>query len=229
MLCVQALLPALIFAFKSCGVFEDALLVQPESPASPTKPAPLSTAAGTSKSTLAVLTGSALVAAYMSSGSITGTALGLSYAVLEASAFVVVDRARKLARYDTQSGGGVIYSANGLLAKPAKGSGSDEEQWISLLRDLSVAGTLTTGVAALTLESLSFRMGGLAYYGVHGHGVVNRSIFPSLVYALGIVLVHAAMYAAFLLVVSCLLTSIRLPTSLWGGGGKEGGSQDQSH
>lgn len=205
----QALLPLLIFLSTSGGIFEETS-PQDEAPASPVKDRHTSSTSG-SKSTLLLLTVSGVVAVYAHLGSISAVALGLSYAVLQVLAFHLVERARAAAQHHVPNGGSVIYSASGLLTQPTKPPVSSEEQWLSLIRDVSTGGALTTGVAALTLESLRF--GGLAYYGLLGQAMGDHWVFGqgvlSLVYALGTIIVHMAMYGALLLTVSfaCLLVS----------------------
>lgn len=187
------------------GIFEERSHHQLESPASPPKPKVV-TAAHASRTTIAILTISGLVAVYAHAGSITVIALGLSDAVLEVLAYRLVERAQEAARQHLPNGGSVIYSANGLLTQPTKPTFSGEEQGVSILRDVAAAGAMTTGVAALSLEGLRF--GGLANYGMIGqavgtHWVVGQGIL-SISYALSTVLVHMLMFAALILMVSAL-------------------------
>lgn len=198
----QALLPLLIFLSTSGGILEETN-TQDEAPSSPVKDRHTPSTSG-SKPTLLLLTVSGVVAVYAHLGSISAVALGLSYAVLQVLAFHLVERARAAAQHHVPNGGSVIYSASGLLTQPTKPPISSEEQWLSLIRDVSTAGALATGVAALTLESLRF--GGLAYYGLLGQAMGDHWVFGqgvlSLVYALGTIIVHMAMYGALLLTVS---------------------------
>ncbi|CAK4032336.1 glycosyltransferase family 90 [Lecanosticta acicola] len=197
----KALLPLLIHLFTKSGVFEPSD-TQLETPASPVKDRHASSTYG-SKSTLALLTVSGLVAVYAHLGSISAVALGLSHAVLQVLALDLVERAKGAAKHHTSNGGSVIYSASGLLTQSTKAPASNQEQWLALVRDVSTAGGLAAAVAALTLES--FRFGGLAYYGLLGQAMGNHWVFGqgvlSLVYAVGTIAVHMAMYGALLLAV----------------------------
>ncbi|KXT11496.1 hypothetical protein AC579_2418 [Pseudocercospora musae] len=206
----KALLPALIYTLVRGAVLESHF-PEPSSPtpASPTKPSAV-TVPYASRLTLFVFTTSALVAVYSHAGSVTAIALGLSYAVLEVLAYHLIARAHGASPPPGQRGGSVIYSANGLLAQPSGPSLSDEERCMSTLRHVSAAGALTTGLAALTLESVKF--GGLAYYGLLGqamgsHWVFGQSIV-SVLYAIATVLMHIVMYGALILMVSCIFLSI---------------------
>lgn len=163
-----------------------------------------------SKTNLLVLTLSGLVSVYAHAGSITVVALGLSYAVLEVLAFHLIERAQDISRHHNQNGGSVIYSASGMLTQSSAPSVPTEERWLSVLRDVSMAGAFTTTVAGITLEGLHF--GGLINYGLIGHllgdhwqsgqGVV------AVVYALSTVLIHIVVFAATVFMVSCGKTSL---------------------
>lgn len=150
-----------------------------------------------------VLTISGLIAVYAHSGSITVIALGLSYAILEATAFRLVERAQGVAKHQLQNGESVIYSARGLLSQPSKSALPPQEQWVALARDVSAAASILTGFAALSLESLRF--GGISYYGLIdqalGENWVAGQGFLSIPYALGIVLVHMVKSGSLLLMV----------------------------
>ena len=119
-----------------------------------------------SKTALTILTLSAVAAIFAAAGSNATIALGLSYAVLEALAFLLVERARAETQSGRQNGGSVIYSTNGLLSQPAKPTGSSTNVQITVIRDVSLAAAISTSVAALALENFTF--GGLAYWGVIG-------------------------------------------------------------
>lgn len=191
----------MIFLSTKAGIFESITAASASPPSSPTKPGSTrSSYEHGSKTTLAIITASGLVAVYAHSGSISVIALGLSYAALEALALNLVERARDQPR----DVGGVIYSANGFLTQPVKPMASGTDQWTALSRDVSAAAGVSLGLAALSLESLRF--GGLAYYGLLGqamgdHWVFGQSIL-SVVYALGTVVVHVVMSGTMLLMVS---------------------------
>lgn len=177
---------------------------QPGSPiASPTKSTYASPAYG-SRTDLAVTTLAGLIAAYSHSGSISVVALGLSHAVLEVFAFNLIERANGAAQHQLHNGRSVIYSASGMLTQPVMPVDSSEEPWVAMIRDVSVAGAVSSAAATLVLESRRF--GGLAYYGIVGQAMgaqweVGQGIL-SVVYGVGIVFVHAVMFGALLLMVS---------------------------
>ncbi|KAK4634189.1 Beta-1,2-xylosyltransferase 1 [Fulvia fulva] len=197
----KVLIPLLIFLSTKAGILEHAQPASSSPPSSPTKPGSVRACHElVSKRTLAIITGSGLVAVYTHSGSISVIALGLSYAVVQALALHLVEGAR----YQSHDVGGVIYSANGLLTQPVMPLASAANQWMSLLRDVSASAGATLGVAALTLENLRF--GGLAYWGLMGkimgdHWVFGQSII-SVVHALGTVMIQVVMFAALLLMVN---------------------------
>ncbi|KAK4541698.1 hypothetical protein LTR36_007407 [Oleoguttula mirabilis] len=151
---------------------------------------------------LYILSASAVVAIYASSSSNTVISLGLSYAVMFALALLLVERARAEAR-QTQTGGSVIYSANGFLAQPDKAALSAEDTTIAVIRDVSAAAAIGTGIAALILESASF--GGLVYYGSSERAMGTSWVYgPAVwtaVYGLGMVIVHVAMSGSLLIMI----------------------------
>jgi hypothetical protein len=81
-----------------------------------------------------------------------------------ALAFLLIERARVEAKQN--SGGSVIYSANGLLTQPSAPSNGGANVVLTVLRDVAVASAVCTTFASVTLESFSF--GGLAYRGSFG-------------------------------------------------------------
>lgn len=187
---------------------------QPDSPRSPTKPGATTTTHG-SKSSLAILTLAGIVTVYAHSGSISVVALGLSNAILQVLAFHLVERARGAAHH-LQNGDSVIYSANGLLTQPVKPQGSSTAQWMSLLRDVSAAAALTTGLAAASLESRRF--GGLGYYGILGQIMGQHWVFGqgalSVLFGIVTLLVHIVLFGALVLMVSlCSGRDRHLPNS----------------
>jgi len=207
-----------IFAAARTGVFsggDDVPSQLPDSPTGSNKPVPTVAATATYRSTtpLYILTCSAVVAVYVSSGSNTVVSLGLSSAVLASLTFLLVERAIVEARQ--QNGGSVIYSANGLLTQPDMPVSTNAEPVIAVMRDVSAAAAIGSGVAALTMESLSF--GGLAYYGVVGQAMGNHWMLGQAVlnvaYGLSMAVVHMAMDALLLIMVSDRLQRLCSPTS----------------
>lgn len=199
------MLPILLYTLTRSGVIDE-VATQPDSPRSSTKPG--AGAMPTSRSSLTILTLAGLATVYAHSGSISVIALGLSHAILQVLALHLIERARGAAHH-LQNGDSVIYSANGLLAQPVKPIGSSENQWMSILRDVSAASALTASVAAVSLESLRF--GGLGYYGLLGqvmgqHWVFGQGIL-SVIFAFGTVLVHVILFGALLLMVRSFLCS----------------------
>jgi len=218
---VQALLPMIVFAIGWTGIFttttNDAAATMygaADSPTGSDKPsATPTTYALRSKTPLVILTASAVVAVYTSSGSNTVLALGLSYATLFAVALLLVERASSAATQNGGVGGGgggsVVYSANGFLVQPDKPSLSARDTTISVIRDVSAAAAVGTGVAALIMENFSF--GGLAYWGLLGQAMGDHWVFRqailSVAYGVGMVAVHMVAVGAMLVMVS----GLRLP------------------
>lgn len=158
-----------------------------------------------SKTALAVLTVSGVLAIIAPSGSSATIALGLSYTVFTAFAFLLVGKAGTEAKSGPLNGGGsIIYSANGLLSHPGKALSSPGESQMAVIRDVSAAAALATAIATFTLESFTF--GGLAYWGVIGQAmgdkwVLGQSILRFL-YGMGMVGVHCGIYWTVLILVS---------------------------
>lgn len=207
------MLPLLLYAFMKSGIFDESD-TRPDSPgASPTKPTHTSSSYG-SRTDLIIATLCGLVAAYSHSGSISVVALGLSHAILEVFAFNLIERANGASQHQLQNGGSVIYSASGLLTQPAKPTESSKEPRVSMIRDVSAAGTLATATATMVLESRRF--GGLAYNSFVGHAVGGEWMYGqgilSVVYGVGIVIVHMVMFGALLMMVSrafaCVVCSL---------------------
>ena len=158
-----------------------------------------------SKTALTILTLSALAAIFSSVGSNATIALGLSFAILQSIAFLLVERARIDAQYGRSANGGtVIYSANGYLSQPSKPASSGADSLWLVIRDVAFAAALCTTIATLTLESLSF--GGISHMGVIGtilgqKWLVGQGIL-SAVFGICMVGVHAVMDGTLLLMVS---------------------------
>ena len=158
-----------------------------------------------SKTSLVVLTAAGVAGVCAASGSNTVLSLGLSYASGTALALRMVEAARQEATsHDTRNGGSVIYSANGFLAQPDRPATSGEELAITVARDVAVAAAVGTGIATVALESFSF--GGLAYWGLLGQAMGERWVFGqavlSVVYGVGMVMVHVGVYGGMLVMVS---------------------------
>ena len=154
-----------------------------------------------------------MVASFAALGSNATIALGLSFAIAEALAFLIVEKARAEAVSGRASGGSIIYSANGLLSHSSQQSHSATgDSRIAVIRDVAGASALCTGIAALTLESFTF--GGLGYWGIFGQVLGDQWIFwdsiLGVVYALVSVCVHALNYATILLLVSAHLILCQL-------------------
>ena len=172
-------------------------------PASPDKSRMQAQASG-SKTTLAILTCSAVVAIFAAAGSNATIALGLSYAVIEALAFLLIERALSEAQHGRHNGGSVIYSANGLLSQPTQPAASGTESKFAVVRDVAAASAVATGIAALTLESLSF--GVLAHWGIVSPVLGEKWLLwegvLGVVYALVVIVVQMLMDGALLVMVS---------------------------
>lgn len=181
-----------IHAITAADILGTAGTNAPETPGAHEKPGP--TPASASWASLPLLTATALVAAYVSLGSNAPIALGLSYATLAATGYFLIERAKSVA----QNPGSVIYSANGFLAQPSSDQ-SQEDASIVLARDVSFAGALATGVAAVLLESWSF--GALPTQPFEDQWNLGQSLLSRAVYGLLMVVVHMIMYSASILMV----------------------------
>lgn len=162
--------------------------------------------AGGPTTILVILSLSALVAIYQSTGSNTVIALGLSYAFISAFALLLVERAYSEALHARQNGS-VIYSANGLLSQPSSQVETPLDSATTTLRDVSVAAATACSVAAVALDSWHF--GGLAYWGVLGqvmgdNWVLGQGIL-SFFYAVAIALDYVVLFVALILLVSRLI------------------------
>jgi hypothetical protein len=131
-----------------------------------------------------------VAATFASAGSNATIALGLSYTIIIALAFLLIESARAEARHN--SAGNVIYSANGLLTQPKHPSDGGANVLLAVVRDVAVAAALCTAFASVTLESFSF--GGLAYRGSFGQVMGEEwkawDETLELVYAVGVLLVQ---------------------------------------
>lgn len=195
----------MVFAIERTGTLgSDGTATHGGSPTGSDKPRATATS-NSSTTPLVILSTSGVAAIYASSGSNTALSIGLSYAILTSLALVLVGRARAESQHGAQNGGStVIYSANGFLSQPDKPSLSASDITISVIRDVSAAAAVGTGVAALALESFSF--GGLAYWGVLGQAMGDRWVLGqavlNAVFGLGMVVVHLGMEGALLVMVS---------------------------
>ena len=150
------------------------------------------------------MTCSAVVAIFVAAGSNATIALGLSYAIVTALAFLLANKANTEARHARQNGGStVIYSAHGLLTQPdgARSTGtSGTDTKAAVIRDVAAASALATGIAALSFEDFTF--GGVGYRGVPGH---QQWVFwngvRGIAYAVGMVVVHVVVDGMLLVTV----------------------------
>jgi hypothetical protein len=199
---VQGLLPLTIYLFLHTFDF---FQHEPDTPpASPDKSRmQTSTSVAGSKTSLAILTLAAVTASFAAAGSNATIALGLSYAIVTALAFLLVERAYSEARHGRQAGGSVIYSANGLLSQPHATAGLGAEATTSVLRDVALASALATGVAALSMER--FRTGGIEYWPMAAKIMGDEWILMNggwrLLYGACLIPVHTIMEPALLLTV----------------------------
>jgi hypothetical protein len=156
-----------------------------------------------SKTPLYILTASGITVIYASSGSSTVLSLGLSYAVLTASALWLLQNARVEAQQPAQNGGSVIYSANGFLSQHNKRTVSGYDVGLCVARDVSAAAALGTSIAAVALESLSIAtMLDRGILGdIKGEEWVMGQLVRSAAYSLGMVVVHIIMNASLLAMV----------------------------
>lgn len=154
-----------------------------------------------SKTSLAILTATALAAIWSPIGSSTAAALGLSFALASAGGILLVGRARGLAQ---QSRSSVIYSANGFLAQPEDSERSSGNNPADVVRDVCAAAALAILAASFVLESWSF--GGLAYHGWAGQSVsgnwASRHGYISFAISISAVMIHMLVYYSLLLMVS---------------------------
>jgi len=164
-----------------------------------------------SKTSLVILTATALTAAFTSAGSNATVALGLSYALVSAAGILLVQRATWLAQ-SSRSNGHVIYSANGFLAQPedaerSNSSGSSSSV-LDVVRDVCAAAGIATLVASVTLESWHF--GGMLHHrewagrSAVGNWVARNS-YVGFAATLAILAVHMLMYQSLLLMVCSVL------------------------
>lgn len=158
-----------------------------------------------SKTALAILTASGVLATFAPGGSGgTTVALGLSYTIFTALAFLLVGKAGTEAKSGRLNGGGVIYSANGLLSHAGKSVTAPGEAQMAVVRDVSAAAAVATGIATFALES--FSLGGVTYSSVIGQGWGSRQVFGQnvLMFGYGLVLVgvHCGVYWTVLVLVS---------------------------
>lgn len=166
-----------------------------------------------SKTSLVLLTATALATIFASVGSNTTIALGLSYALVGASGILLVERSRNLAQQSRGSGSSVIYSANGFLAQPEDSESSGGNRPADVVRDVCASAGLATLIASVALESWHF--GGLVYHGWAGQSMsgnwASRHGYFAFGIAVGVLLTHMLLYYSLLLMVSvCLCTQLFL-------------------
>ena len=153
-----------------------------------------------------------MVAIFAAAGSNATIALGLSYTIVQALAFLLIERGRAEAQSGRQNAGSVIYSANGSLTQPTSAA-SEGASTVAVIRDVATASALCTGIAALTLESFTF--GGLGYWGIFGQVLGDQWVFWNgilgIVYALVTIVVHAAVGVGVLILVSPSVPSVSPP------------------
>lgn len=160
------------------------------------------------RTTLLVLTSSALASVYVTPEPLLAIALGLSYAVLQVLALRLTEAAFTIGKPGIHADGG------GLPAPPRTGShglravqsalSPDNIHWAFVLQHVSLVAAMVTLVAALSLEGLHFD--GLVYFGLVGramgeHWIVGQAILSTLS-GLTMVAIHSLMDAAFLFMVS---------------------------
>ena len=204
-----------MYSFLQTDVLgHDVFSSSPQSPpASPDKSRAQWTAASGSKTTLMILTSTAVIASFAALGSNATIALGLSYAIITALAFLLVEKARAEAASGRTIGGSVIYSANGLFSHTSQATpGSSGDSKMAVIRDVAGASASCAGIAALTLESFTF--GGLGYWGIFGQVPGDQWVFwdgiLGVVYAIVTIVVHVVVYGTILLLVSDTLLAVLL-------------------
>ncbi|KAK3674625.1 hypothetical protein LTR78_005347 [Recurvomyces mirabilis] len=196
---VGALLPLIVFTIGKSGLFDDEKNAGSDTATGSDKPS-----AGpvyTSATPLYVSTACGVAATYVSSGSNTTLSIGLAYATLTALALRLAQSANLGSQ--NASNGRTVYSTNGFLAQPEHTWTDTANTTFTMLRDVSAAATMGTGVASLIIEGLS--TGGLSYWGVLGSATIGMGVFGQVllgaVYGAAMVLLHVAMYASLLLLV----------------------------
>ena len=206
------MLPAFVFASVRAGVFSEPLAHHAEASSSLDKP--LSSSVQGSTTLLLILTTSGLAAIYFPLGSVSVLALGLCNAVALVWAFQLFSRAQEVAQDEHQHGGGVIYSANGLLTQPVTPQDASTPRWVLIWGDVAVAAGVSMGVAALAWEGVHF--GQLHYDGPPHerdpalppwfYGVS----FANILLALASVITHMGMFSALLLMVCPVFRGYRV-------------------
>ena len=209
----QALLPCLLYLLAQSNLLGDEGTFASSSASEPVNKSARTTGLAGAKSGLVVLTGSALVASYTASGSVTPIAIGLSNAFLQALAFFLVERARSEAYYGRSNGGSVIYSTNGLLAQQTKPDAPKRGVLMMIIRDVSAAAMLATAVAAIGLEQLTYNA--VVYPGVlhpklEEHSLLVKTGFVILQGVSAILLNLSSLFTILLLV------SLLLPRRIFG-------------
>lgn len=159
-----------------------------------------------SKTSLAILTATALTALFATAGSNTNIALGLSYALAGATGILFVQRAKWLSQSSRSNGNSVIYSANGFLAQPEDTERTTSTSTSDVVRHVCGAAGLATLVASIALESWHF--GGLVYHGHAGRSMsgnwASRHGYIGFVVTIAVLIVHMLMYYSLLAMVSLL-------------------------
>ncbi|KAK5165712.1 uncharacterized protein LTR77_008635 [Saxophila tyrrhenica] len=210
----NGLLPLTLTIFLSTSILPP--LNEPTSPpASPEKSRPNASYPTSPNTSLIILTASAVAAIFAALGSNATIALGLSDALVTSLAFLLVERAHSEAKHGN-SGGSVIYAANGLLAQPAAGSGGSGDAKTAVMRDVAVGSAVCTTVAALTLESFSF--GGLGYWGVFGQVLGDNWMFwdgvLGVAYAVGMIQRQGSLVASFVPLAASICSQMLVDFSL---------------
>lgn len=167
-----------------------------------------------SNALLAILTASALAATYTFTVSNTSTALGSSYLVVTALAWLLLERAQSAARQSRSNGSSVVYSANGFLAQSPAPEADARDSAVALVRDLASAAAAALLLAAVSTASLD--ISSTAVWTFPGHTIVSGTVGSRLltfVYTVGSILVHVSMCGAILVLVSLIS---RLPYTIAG-------------
>lgn len=167
-----------------------------------------------STSMLLILSASAVSAAYTASGPTATLSLGLSHTTLTAIAFMLVERAGVEVRQASQRNGGATHATNGLLMQPP---GTEQgENVTDVIRDVSAAAALGTGVAACMLERLPFSFGEMASWGVVSYEDqwLLVKVVQVVLLGLGGVIVQDLVEGGLLIMVSSMLSCIIFSASL---------------
>ncbi|WPG98452.1 glycosyltransferase family 90 protein [Acrodontium crateriforme] len=190
----KALFPLIICAINDTGILNNEL----------TGGKPGSNAQFAVTRTLFILTGSAIAATYVSSIYTGVIAIGLSYAVSTAFALSLIQRAFTDSLHHGKHGETVIYSTNGLLAQPETLTNNvPTNSFLAVIRDVSTAATLCTGLATLVLEGFGF--GSVAYWEIRRQWFGEQWVLKHMTLSLGLgvvmIAVHVFMNGLLLLMI----------------------------